>query len=579
MKNLAIVLFIIVVNTQVLAEQTIGLFINEKEAFQGYTLFSPRHYHGTFLIGMDGKLVHKWEHTERVENAKLLRNGQLLRAVNLLHPNFRRRAGAHGRIELVNWDGSVAWYYEHITETEVLHHDFVPLPNGNVLMSVFQAKSNEEAVALGRKPETLPGTRLIAERIIEVKPRGKSGGDIVWSWSAWDHLVQDVDPQKPNFGQIKDNPGRINLNYVRRPNEDWNHVSALDYHAELDLIMITLHGNDEVVIIDHSTTIEEAMTKSGGRYGKGGELLYRWGNPQTYGEGSNADRRYFAIHNAHWIPEGLPNAGKVLLLDNQFQGPNSSVELVTIPVTAGKFTIPRQGKPEGWPEITVLYNDFHTRNMGGVQQLPNGNLLIDDAVHGRFFEITPEKKIVWEYVNPVQRDGPMGKDEEIPANRGVGDLLNECFRVTRIAPDHPALTGKDLTPQGVIEKPAGTVTVRVQPQQLQRDPQGRQAAMGRQGPGRQQVTFHPSNLTAEQQTKYDAIIAEYRGKRMNVFRQARGDREKIISAMQVLSEEQNKQMRGLLTDGQFKQYMEWMDQQTRQRRGGPSGGQRQPRNQ
>ena len=38
--------------------------------------------------------------------------------------------------------------------------------------------------------------------------------------------------------------------------------------------------------------------------------------------------------------------------------------------------------------------------MGNAQPLPNGNTLINEASFGRFFEVTREGQIVWEYVNP-----------------------------------------------------------------------------------------------------------------------------------------------------------------------------------
>jgi hypothetical protein len=38
--------------------------------------------------------------------------------------------------------------------------------------------------------------------------------------------------------------------------------------------------------------------------------------------------------------------------------------------------------------------------MGNAQRLPNGNTLITESAFGRFFEVTREGEIVWEYVNP-----------------------------------------------------------------------------------------------------------------------------------------------------------------------------------
>ena len=38
--------------------------------------------------------------------------------------------------------------------------------------------------------------------------------------------------------------------------------------------------------------------------------------------------------------------------------------------------------------------------MGNAQRLPNGNTLVCESSYGRFFEVTQEGEIVWEYVNP-----------------------------------------------------------------------------------------------------------------------------------------------------------------------------------
>ena len=51
---------------------------------------------------------------------------------------------------------------------------------------------------------------------------------------------------------------------------------------------------------------------------------------------------------------------------------------------------------------------------------------------------------MWEYINPVTRDGPV---------KILGDVLpmvNSSFRAYRYAADHPAFKGRELTPQGTI---------------------------------------------------------------------------------------------------------------------------------
>ena len=58
----------------------------------------------------------------------------------------------------------------------------------------------------------------------------------------------------------------------------------------LDQIVLSNHNLSEIWIIDHSTTTLEAASHSGGNSGKGGDLLYRWGNPQAYDQGTGADQ-------------------------------------------------------------------------------------------------------------------------------------------------------------------------------------------------------------------------------------------------------------------------------------------------
>lgn len=518
--------------------QTVGLFRNDPGAFQGYTLFTPRHYNTTYLIDMEGRLVHSWEADRRVEHALLLENGLLLRAVKTNLPKYERLPMVHGLLELVDWDGSVVWSFRYADDKGVLHHDFTALENGNFLMNSYESISREDAIAAGRNPDTIPADPVLAERILEVKPNmEEGGGEIVWTWTVWDHLIQDFDSTKENYGDVGMHPELFDVNYMRRPNRDLNHVNSVDYNEALDAIVISFHITDEIFVLDRSTTIEEAASSSGGRYGKGGDILYRFGNPRVYRAGTDADQRYNALHNAHWIPDGLKDAGKIMVLNNNFRGEKSVLELLELPIKQdGSFDMSQPAA------TTMVFDEFKTTNMGGAQRLPNGNTLVFESVEGRILEITPDKTVVWEYVNPVERNGPVAQGDAIPANPRSGDLLNEYFLAYRYAPDYPGLSGRELAPKGVIERPAGAATAR------------------------QQSTDGPANLTAEQQQAYAAILEGFRVRRQAAFRQARGDRQKIASAMAALRQEQDKEVRDLLTDEQFAQYLHWMEQQGRQRR-------------
>jgi hypothetical protein len=191
---------------------------------------------------------------------------------------------------------------------------------------------------------------------------------------------------------------------------DWTHVNSVAYNAKLDQIMLCPREFNEIWIIDHSTTRAEAAGHKGGRLGKGGDLLYRWGNPRAYRAGKAADRRLFAQHDAHWIPDGLPGQGHLLLFNNgggRADGNYSSVDEVVLPVDLKGRYKHEPGTAFGpdkavWSYTATKKSDFFAPLMSGAQRLPNGNTLVCTGFSGTIFEVTPKKEVVWFYVNPAR---------------------------------------------------------------------------------------------------------------------------------------------------------------------------------
>jgi len=281
------------------ATQTVGLFVNEEGSYNGYTLFAPLQYRTTYLIDNAGRLVQSWDSAYTPGNSVyLLENGNLLRTATLPRgPNSKFGAGgAGGRVEEFTWDGTLVWEFEYSSDQHLQHHDIERLPNGNVLMIAWAHKTAAEAVAAGRDPDLLADGELWPDHIIEVEPTGAAGGNIVWEWHVWDHLIQDFDPTKDNYGVVADHPELIDLNFdgASRGQADWNHINSVDYNAQFDQILLSVPRFSEVWVIDHSTTTEEAAGHSGGNSGKGGDILYRWGNPQAYRVGDAGSEALFA---------------------------------------------------------------------------------------------------------------------------------------------------------------------------------------------------------------------------------------------------------------------------------------------
>ena len=155
------------------------------------------------------------------------------------------------------------------------------MPNGSVLAQVWQKSSADIAVAQGRDPATLPEEGgFWFDVIVEIDPIAM---EVVWEWSARNHLIQDFDPTKANYGVIADNPGLMDINLLDIEDgmihPDWVHANAIDYNPELDQIAVSFRALNEILIIDRSTTPREAEGHSGGRYGKGC-LLYTSPSPR-----------------------------------------------------------------------------------------------------------------------------------------------------------------------------------------------------------------------------------------------------------------------------------------------------------
>ena len=87
------------------------------------------------------------------------------------------------------------------------------LPNGNVLLIVWDRKTAEEAIAAGRRPEMTGDQALLPDSLVEIKPTGKTTGEVVWEWHLWDHLVQDFDKTKANYGDVAEHPELVDINF------------------------------------------------------------------------------------------------------------------------------------------------------------------------------------------------------------------------------------------------------------------------------------------------------------------------------------------------------------------------------
>ena len=454
---------------------------DKENAYNGYTLFAS---HGrTFLIDLAGQVVNVWKQIGT--NPRLLENGNLLDAANDDPSGFKG-------FKEVDWHGNVVWEYYEKRADYAPHHDFIRIFNKqlNAYTTLYIANKTvtpEACLAAGCDPAKGPYADAQMDALVEIDMQGK----IVWEWWFFDHVVQDLDPAKPNYvgagKTIADYPGKLNLNLPGRPvRRDWLHCNSLDYNAESDQI-VTNSVQGEFYVIDHGATFipgdpDGSIARAAG---PAGDFLYRFGDPARYAQGTppaiaadwtkatSGQKQIGGSHDIHWIAPGLPGAGHFLVFNNgQYlfeTTPQSYVfeingYLDAQKQDAGKYVNPPDAGYYSWElpkdtqkakkqmsnQIVWLYTSksnqgFFSHIGSSAQRLPNGNTLICADTEGHLFEVTADGKLMWEYINPVTKE--FGTLKVMP---DAYPMTNSVFRAYRYGADHPALVGKDLTPKGTI---------------------------------------------------------------------------------------------------------------------------------
>lgn len=176
----------------------------------------------------------------------------------------------------------------------------------------------------------------------------------------------------------------------------WLHQNALNVTARGDLL-VSFRQIDTVGIVDRET----------------GQFTWKWGPGEI-------------SHQHH--PTELAN-GNILLFDN---GPHRGGGTFSRVLEVNPRTNEIEWKYLGDPPIS-----FYSFHISGAERQPNGNTLVTEGAPGRLFEVTQDSEIVWEYVNPYRIPGTV---------TGAGTATS-IFRAHRYAADHPALAGRNLTPE------------------------------------------------------------------------------------------------------------------------------------
>jgi len=170
-----------------------------------------------------------------------------------------------------------------------------------------------------------------------------------------------------------------------------------------------------------------------------------------------------------WIEKGRPGAGNLTIFDNNHFTPftdstrhsfdsinYSAVYEIVPPIDSKGNYLLEKGKAFGPDKPVWMYKapdslSFWSSFVSGAQRISNGNTLICEGGKGRFFEVTKEGKMVWEYLNPYHGDIRKPNGDPYPI---AGPVFFE-FRATFIPADHSGIANRKL--EAIIPQPAAFV--------------------------------------------------------------------------------------------------------------------------
>ena len=428
------------------AQNTIGVTVNTEQTYEGYTLISSISDNNVYLIDNCGRVVHEWElECDRGVAAYIDKDGNLYKSCRT--PGFANTGGVTGAIQKLSWDGNLKWNF-HLANTQYhLHHDFDILPNGNILVLAYEKIELGDWRNLG---STIAGNIdfIQSEAILEIRQEGLDSFEIVWEWHLTDHFVQDLSPEYPNFAAVNVEKRKLDINSSSTgPAADRIHFNSIRYNEALEQIIVSAKHLNEVFIIEKTDNSEIASKGEGGKYGFGGDFLYRFGNGENYGLIDTSRLAIGEQHNIQWVPNSNTN---ITIFNNSTDSSRIRSEAleVLLPVTDGRYRIDEN---ENFEDISVIWSldelsgsAFKSRIMSGVQRLSNDNYLIGVADEKSLTEVDIDGNIVWKYIVPIRNGEPMQQGD----NQALAATI---FNANKYSPLYQGFEGRDLKPSDPIE--------------------------------------------------------------------------------------------------------------------------------
>ena len=338
---------------------------------------------GVYLIDHDGNTLFEWdlEGDQLGNDAKLQYDGSLVATIKVNNPQISF-GGYGGSFRKINADQTTEWEVNYASNTYISHHDVNYLSNGNILFPVWEEVSAAEASQMGFSGNF----DIYPDAIIEMNPVTQ---EVVWEWHVTDHVIQDYDSSKENFGVVGSNPNKININYNNDQTDgDITHINGITLDETNDLLYMTVNFYSEVWVIDHSTTIDEAASNTGGEYGLGGDLVYRFGNPLAYDNVGEV-----TLNRVHY-PNLFDDNKMLVFANNKYDGQSAVLEYELSPpynLVAGQ---------DNEPSVTWEFtdSDLYSNGLGSGVRMSNGNTLISEGT-GTIWEVNASGNVLWKYTD------------------------------------------------------------------------------------------------------------------------------------------------------------------------------------
>jgi hypothetical protein len=416
-----------------------------KTAWSGFTVLSLLGGQSVVVIDMNGKVVKQWDGYNNSAGgpARVLPNGDVVAASGA-------RPGRQESLELVqrDFDGNVIWRFDRNEQVQTAdgktvpalrqHHDWQreDFPAGYYSPEATPARSGSNTLILTHTDRRVPDIAdvlLQDDRLIELSPQG----EIVWQWLAGDHInelgfdaaartaIRGARAGGAARGAAADGPrGGAAPAVAARGGDgargaarggaaagpagggppagfDWLHLNSATYvgpNRWFDAGDRRFAPNN-VIISSREASLLAIVARDG-------SIVWRLGPDFLASEELRAIGQIIGQHHAHLIPKGLPGAGNVLVFDNggpSGYGPPSGIAPRGVNVYARPSSRVLEIDPVS---LKLVWNytaagQFFGNNISGAQRLPNGNTLITEGPDGRLFEVTNDRRIVWEYVNPL----------------------------------------------------------------------------------------------------------------------------------------------------------------------------------